>query len=440
VVVGASADSHGFERESLEASYRRHQLETPFGDRLNAPDFKRDPRPIWRIDWTSEISAADAFGSDFDFRRHIVTGRTRLRLSKYQTFGARAIRGWSGGVLPPQRIFAIGGIGSVHGYDFKEATGDTLSLLNLEYELGWQGGLKAIGFFDAGRVHPLTDTPSPWLKRRLGHRPRRHAHRLRIPHRRHPGLAQRAAALRSDVLSRPADCLGHGSRDRRERHGTLMIGCRVFRQCRVFRGTVAAVVCVLLLGTPVAALEVQVKSLHAPASAVTTTIELREVLPDRFKKTLDAGGILHLRVQAELWESRPVWDRLVYPAIVRVFRFKRAAPDGLSVTDPSGVTTTFAATPASVPVTVDLGDTNRLTPAEKYYVHVIATIGTLAEREVDEVGDAVFGRASESNGLGSLGRLMFRTVLQVSDYLQSVSAEARTRKTPGADIIKRASP
>src|SRR6185295_20195109 len=96
-----------------------------------------------------------------------------------------------------------------------------------------------------------------------------------------------------------------------------------------------------------------------------------------------------------------------------------------------------AATPASVPVTVDLGDTNRLTPAEKYYVHVIATIGTLAEREVDEVGAAVFGRASESNGLGSLGRLMFRTVLQVSDYLQSVSAEARSRRTVGADILRR---
>ena len=62
-------------------------------------------------------------------------------------------------------------------------------------------------------------------------------------------------------------------------------------------GLLLAVVCVLLLGTPAVALEVQVKDLHAPASVVTTTIELREVLPDRFKKTLDSGGILHLRVQ-----------------------------------------------------------------------------------------------------------------------------------------------
>jgi hypothetical protein len=201
-----------------------------------------------------------------------------------------------------------------------------------------------------------------------------------------------------------------------------------------------AVVCVLLLGTPAVALEVHVKDLRAPASVVTATIELREVLPDRFKKTLDGGGILHLRVQAELWESRPVWDRLVYPAIVRVFRFRRASADGLSITDPSGSTTNFPAAPESVPIVVNLGDTRRLTPAERYYVHVIATLGTLAEREVDEVGDAVFGRASETNGLGSLGRLVFRAVLQVSDYLQSVSAETRTRKTAGADILKRTMP
>ena len=199
----------------------------------------------------------------------------------------------------------------------------------------------------------------------------------------------------------------------------------------------AAIVCLLLAVTPAVALDVQIKDVHAPGSAVTATIELHDVLPDRFKKTLEEGGVLHLRVQAELWESRPVWDRLVYPAIVRVFRFSRGSSVGLSVTDASGTATTYPAPPRSLPVVLDLGDTTRVTPTERYYVHVIATLGTLAEREVDEVGDAVFGRPSETNGLGSLGRLVFRTVLQVGDYLQSVSAEARSRRTSGADILKR---
>ena len=39
--------------------------------------------------------------------------------------------------------------------------------------------------------------------------------------------------------------------------------------------------------------------------------------------------------------------------------------------------------------------------------------------------------------VGSLGGLVCRTVLQVNDYLQSVSAEAKSRRTTGADILKR---
>jgi hypothetical protein len=163
VVVGASIDGSGFDRESLEATYRRHQLESPFGDRLPLPE-KDEFAPIWRIDWTSEISAPDAFSSDFDFRRHIVSGRLRKQLSEFQDVGVRAIGGWSEGVLPPQREFAVGGIGSVHGYEFKESIGDTIALLNVEYAVGWRRGLKAVGFFDAGRTTSAVRTNSPWLR------------------------------------------------------------------------------------------------------------------------------------------------------------------------------------------------------------------------------------------------------------------------------------
>jgi hypothetical protein len=203
---------------------------------------------------------------------------------------------------------------------------------------------------------------------------------------------------------------------------------------------IAALMCLVPGVAAAAALDVQIKDVHAPSSAVSATIEVRDILPDRFRKALDEGGVLHLRVQAELWENRPVWDRLVYPAIVRVFRFRRVPSSGWSITDTSGAATTYQTPPRAMPVVVDLGDTTRVSAVEKYYVHVIATLGTLAEREVDDVGDAVFGRPSETNGLGSLGRLVFRTVLQVSDYLQSVSAEAKSRKTAGAEILKRSPP
>jgi hypothetical protein len=163
IVLGASIDGAGFDRESLEATYRRHQLETPFGDRMPLPE-KNEYDPIWRVDWSSEISAPGMFSSDFDFRRHIVSARLRQRLSEFQDFGARAIGGWSEGVLPPQRLFAIGGIGSVHGYDFKESIGDSLALINLEYGVGWRHGLRAIGFFDAGRTTSTAQPDAAWLK------------------------------------------------------------------------------------------------------------------------------------------------------------------------------------------------------------------------------------------------------------------------------------
>ena len=205
------------------------------------------------------------------------------------------------------------------------------------------------------------------------------------------------------------------------------------------RRLLGALACGLMLATPASAgtLDVQVKDVRAAASAVRTAVELRDLVPDRFKKLIEEGSVLHLRVQAELWESRPVWDRLVYPAMVKVFRLGRSTSSrAVSITDATGATNSYATLPNPMPVLVDLGETSRVTASQKYYVHVIATLGTLAERDVDEVGDAVFGRESETNGLGSLGRMVFRTALKVSDYLQSVSAEARSRRIDGRDIIR----
>jgi hypothetical protein len=163
IVVGASFNPLGFDRESLAATYQRHQLESPFGQGV-AAEWAHDrlARVAWRADWTSELSPA-SLGGDFDFQRHIVSARTLVSLSRHQELRARGIVGWSGGELPPQRVFAIGGFGSVHGYDFKEAIGSRLALANLEYAFGWLSGLHAIGFLDVGRVTGGSGA-APWLK------------------------------------------------------------------------------------------------------------------------------------------------------------------------------------------------------------------------------------------------------------------------------------
>ena len=200
----------------------------------------------------------------------------------------------------------------------------------------------------------------------------------------------------------------------------------------------AACLLLALASRPAAApLGVEVKTVHAPASVVVATLELRDILPERFRKTLDQGGALHLRIEAELWEARPVWDRLVYPAIVRMFRFTRTSGKNLAIVDQDGQVSTSATVPPVMPIEIPLGEIARIDASERYYLRAVATLGTLADREADDVGDAVFGRPSESNGLGSLGRLVFRTALQITDYLQSVSADTKSRKLPGTTILQK---
>ncbi len=188
---------------------------------------------------------------------------------------------------------------------------------------------------------------------------------------------------------------------------------------------------------PASAFTVEVKDVRASASMVRSTIQLHDIVPDRFKRVLERGGQLHLRLQAELWETRPVWDRLVFPAIIRMIRVsRRVSASQMTIDDSAGGSTSVTTLPDPMEVTVDLGDRARLAAARNYYVHVVATIGTLAEREADEVGDAVFGKDSDASGLGSFGRMVFRTALKISDYLQSVTSDATSRKLRGSDIAR----
>jgi hypothetical protein len=203
------------------------------------------------------------------------------------------------------------------------------------------------------------------------------------------------------------------------------------------RAAAGAFLCALFAAAPAAALDVRVTELRASASIVSASFELRDILPDKFRTLVDTGGVLHLRVQAELWERRPVWDRLVYPAVVRVFRLARA-PSGreLTVTDPDGAMSVYDEVPNPLAVSLRVGNADRLNGAARYYATIVATLGTLAEREIEDVSDAVFGRPSETTGLGSLGRMVLQTVLQISDYLQSVSAEGRSGNVTGVQILR----
>jgi hypothetical protein len=124
-----------------------------------------------RLDWTTEI-AGHGLGGDRDYDRHILNARGYLPLTPRQSVAGRALVGFSGGDLPVERRFALGGIGSVHGYAFKEARGGGMALFNAEYRLDllghWDepsgGILRALLFFDAGQVQePVGTSRTDWL-------------------------------------------------------------------------------------------------------------------------------------------------------------------------------------------------------------------------------------------------------------------------------------
>lgn len=209
--------------------------------------------------------------------------------------------------------------------------------------------------------------------------------------------------------------------------------------CGALRTATAAALAAVVLVSPAAAaaLEVDVTDLRQAPAGVTTTVSLRDVLPEKFKRLIEDGGVVHLRIQAEVWERRPAWDRLVYPAVVRVFRISQT-PAGreIALTHPDGAVALHQALPNPLELSVRVGTADRLTAAARYYAKVVATLGTIAEREIEDATAAVFGRPEESTGLSALGRTVFQRILQISDYLQSVSAEGLSRQIDGTQILE----
>jgi hypothetical protein len=157
LIVGYTFDSRALTDESPGERYRRHQA-----DDLFQSSSDRDHGV--RLEWRSELAPA-AFDHDFDFSRHILNARGWLHTSPNRMLTGRAIVGLSGGVLPPQRLFGLGGIGSVHGYDFKEALGERMVLFNGEFRQRFgRSGISGIVFIDSGRVYrPVAGTREDWL-------------------------------------------------------------------------------------------------------------------------------------------------------------------------------------------------------------------------------------------------------------------------------------
>ena len=181
-------------------------------------------------------------------------------------------------------------------------------------------------------------------------------------------------------------------------------------------------------------MDAQLNEVRAIGPTVRASLDLRDVFTDKYRGMLQNGATLHVRIQAEIWEDRPLWDKLVRPAIVSVFRVIRDPNSQITVGDAVGIVTSLPWTAASLPLRVDVAPLDSLNDERKYYLRIVATVGTIEEREVEDTGEAVFGRGESTVSVARVGKLIFNTVLQVSDYLQSVTSEVRSRIFQGKEV------
>jgi hypothetical protein len=197
----------------------------------------------------------------------------------------------------------------------------------------------------------------------------------------------------------------------------------------------AATLLLALAAPAAAAMEARVSEIRMIGRTVSASIDLREALSEKLRQVLESGGSLHVRIQTELWEDRPLWDRLVVPATVTLYHIVRnPTTSQIAITSAVGYVTSYAAMPDPLRLRADVGPAENVSDGGHYYLRAIATIGTLAEREVERTGEAVFGEDDGSVSLGRVGRFIFNTVLQATDYLHSVSAEARSRRFEGREL------
>jgi hemolysin activation/secretion protein len=116
---------------------------------LYGTDWFRKPEGF-RVDATYEV-ASEGMGGDFDFTRFIGRVRGRRELGDRFALDGRAIVGLGGGDLPVQKLFNLGGLNTLRGYDRKRIQGRRMALVQLEGAL-YPGRLwpALIGFWDGG--------------------------------------------------------------------------------------------------------------------------------------------------------------------------------------------------------------------------------------------------------------------------------------------------
>ncbi|MCE2396146.1 DUF4097 family beta strand repeat protein [Candidatus Poribacteria bacterium] len=118
----------------------------------------------WRGNFSVEY-ADKRLNSDFDFNLyHFTIVRYNQFLLSNHNLDFRLEGAFSDRPLPRQRLLYLGGVGTLHGYDFKEFVGDSMLLFNIEYRIHF-GKIRYIDESEGplGAVTAFLDTGYAWF-------------------------------------------------------------------------------------------------------------------------------------------------------------------------------------------------------------------------------------------------------------------------------------
>jgi hypothetical protein len=110
------------------------------------------PRSL-RLELSLEVADASRLGGDFTFSRFVGILRGRHLLGTRQRLDGRVLLGLGDDRLPPQKRFALGGVGTLRGFPYATFSGERLFLVTGEYgyELGGRFP-RVLAFYDGGSV------------------------------------------------------------------------------------------------------------------------------------------------------------------------------------------------------------------------------------------------------------------------------------------------
>ena len=117
----------------------------------------------WRGNFSVEY-ADKRLDSDFDFNLYHFTIVRYNQLRSNHNLDFRLEGAFSDGPLPRQRLLYLGGVGTLHGYDFKEFVGDNTLLFNVEYRVRF-GKIRYLAESEGplGVVTAFLDTGYAWF-------------------------------------------------------------------------------------------------------------------------------------------------------------------------------------------------------------------------------------------------------------------------------------